>query len=63
MKLLEKFKRNESELKVPTALTNGITHGPGGTWAWVLIPARATDELNTSTIFRMTSDGARICGG
>ncbi len=58
MKLLEKFKRNESDLKVPAALTNGISHGPGGTWAWVLIPARATDELNTSTIFRMTSDGA-----
>jgi hypothetical protein len=58
MKLFEKFRRNQSDLKVPTAITDGITNGPGGTWAWVLIPPRATDELNTSTIFRMTDDGA-----
>lgn len=58
IKLFQQFRRNESPLKVPTALADGITTGPGGTWAWVLIPPRATDELNSSTIFRMTTEGS-----
>ena len=58
MKLISKFRRNESPLHLPTAMAEGITHGPGGTWGWVEIPARATDELNTQTIFRATSEGA-----
>ena len=58
IKLLQKFKRNTSPLQVPEALAEGVSHGPSGTWAWVLIPGRATDEQNTSTIFQMTADGA-----
>lgn len=58
IKLLQKFKRNTSPLHVPEALAEGVSHGPSGTWAWVLIPGRATDEQNTSTIFQMTADGA-----
>lgn len=58
VKLLQKFKRDTSPLRVPEALAEGVSHGPSGTWAWVLIPGRATDEQNTSTIFQMTADGA-----
>jgi len=58
VKLISKFRRNESPLHLPTAMAEGVTHGPGGTWGWVEIPARATDELNTQTIFRATSEGA-----
>ena len=58
IRLLEKFKRNQSRLKVPTAIADGVTHGEGGTWAWVMIPPRATDELNSATIFAMTDAGS-----
>ena len=56
--ILSRFRRDESPLKAPEAMADGITHGPGGLWAWVVIPGRSTDELNTRSIFRMTSEGA-----
>ena len=32
MKLLQKFRRDESPLRTPTAIGTGVTVGPGGVW-------------------------------
>lgn len=58
MKIFDKFRRDQSRLRLPTAIADGVVHGPGGTWAVVLIPARSTDNLNTTTILRMTTEGS-----
>ena len=54
MKLLQKFRRDESPLRTPTAIGTGVTVGPGGVWAWVEIPARSTDEEETDTLVGLT---------
>ena len=54
MKLLQKFKRDESPLRTPTAIGTGVTTGPGGVWAWVEIPPRSTDEEDADTLVGLT---------
>ena len=58
MKLLQKFKRDESPLRTPTAIGRGITTGPGGVWAWVEIPPRSTDEEDADTLVGLTHRAA-----
>ena len=54
MKLLQKFRRDESPLRTPTAIGTGVTVGPGGVWAWVEIPPRSTDEEDGDTLVGLT---------
>ena len=54
MKLLRKFRRDESPLQTPSAIAHGVTHGPGGVWAWVEIPPRSTDEQDEDTLVALT---------
>ena len=54
MKLLDKFRRDESPLHPPTALGHGLTVGDGGVWAWVEIPARSTDEEDSDSLIGLT---------
>ena len=42
--LVSRFRRDGGRLHPPTALADGVSHGPAGTWAWVVIPPRSTDE-------------------
>ena len=53
--LISRFRREGDPLQPPTAISDGVTHGPNGTWAWVVLPPRSTDERNTSTLVRMTA--------
>ena len=53
--LISRFRRHGDPLRPPTAISDGVTHGPNGTWAWVVLPPRSTDERNTSTLVRMTA--------
>lgn len=53
-----RLRRDESPLGTPGAIAEGITASPEAVWAWVVIPDRSTDELNTSTIEALTLDGA-----
>ncbi len=57
-KFLDRFRRDDGRLTPPTALAEGITSSPSAAWAWVVLPTRSTDELNTEHIFRLTADGA-----
>lgn len=54
--MISRFRRSGDPLRPPTALADGMSHGPDGTWAWVVLPARSTDEQNTTTLVRMTAD-------
>ena len=54
MKLLRKFRRDESPLRTPTAIGPGVSAGPGGVWAWVEIPPRSTDEEDADTLISLT---------
>ena len=54
--MISRFRRSGEPLRPPTALADGMSHGADGTWAWVVLPARSTDEQNTSTLVRMTAD-------
>jgi len=54
VKLLRKFRRDESPLQTPSAIAQGVTHGPGGVWAWVEIPPRSTDEQDEDTLVSLT---------
>jgi hypothetical protein len=56
--VISRFRRDPAPLRPPTALSDGITHGPDGTWAWVVLPSRSTDEVNTSTLVRMTAQAS-----
>ena len=53
--LISRFRREGDALQPPTALADGVSHGPNGTWAWVVLPPRSTDELNTTTLVRLTA--------
>ena len=53
--LISRFRREGDALRPPTALSEGVSHGPDGTWAWVVLPPRSTDERNTTTLVRMTA--------
>lgn len=54
--IVSRFRRVPDPLRPPTAFTDGVSHGPDGTWAWVVLPARSTDEQNTTTLVQMTAD-------
>ncbi len=54
--VVSRFRRGSDPLRPPTALGEGLSHGPDGTWAWVVLPARSTDEQNTSSLVRMTAE-------
>ena len=54
--IVSRFRRVPDPLRPPTAFADGVSHGPDGTWAWVVLPARSTDEQNTATLVRMTAD-------
>ncbi|HEY5151591.1 MAG TPA: ATP-binding protein [Mycobacterium sp.] len=58
MKLLRKFRRDESPLHTPSAIAHGITHGSGGVWAWVEIPPRSTDEQDGDTLEALTLEAS-----
>ena len=55
--MVAKFRRDGGKVQPPTAMADGVTHGPGGTWAWVLIPTRATDDLGSAALAQLTADG------
>ena len=54
--VVSRFRRIADPVRPPTALADGMSHGPDGTWAWVVLPPRSTDEQNTTTLVRMTAD-------
>lgn len=54
--ILSRFRRVPDPLRPPTALADGMSHGPDGTWAWVVLPPRSTDEQNTATLVQMTAE-------
>lgn len=56
--VVSRFRRNGDPVRPPTALADGMSHGPDGTWAWVVLPSRSTDEQNTATLVQMTADAA-----
>ena len=56
--LISRFRRDGDALRPPTALADGVSHGPNGTWAWVVLPPRSTDELNTTTLVGLTATAA-----
>lgn len=58
MKLLKKFRRDESPLRLPLVLGPGVSYGDGGVWAWVEIPPRSTDELDADTLIGLTRQAA-----
>lgn len=54
--IVSRFRRVPDPLRPPSAFTDGVSHGQDGTWAWVVLPARSTDEQNTATLVQMTAD-------
>ena len=57
-KLFDQSHRDDSALDTPKAIADGITASAQSVWAWVVLPTRSTDELNTEDIFALTSAGA-----
>ncbi|GAB4083277.1 hypothetical protein GCU67_20675 [Modestobacter muralis] len=57
-KLFSQSHRDDSALDTPKAIADGITASAQAVWAWVVLPTRSTDELNTDDIFALTSAGA-----
>lgn len=58
MKLLRKFRRDESPLHTPSAIGHGVTHGSGGVWAWVEIPPRCTDQQDEDAADGLTLEAS-----
>jgi len=54
--LVSRFRRDGGQLQPPTAMADGVCHGPAGTWAWVVIPPRSTDELPSGALAMATAD-------
>lgn len=54
----ERLRRDDGPLDPPLVISTGITVHRSAVWSWVTIPTRATDELNTATQFRLTTDVA-----
>lgn len=57
-KLLDRVRRDDGQLDVPAVIGEGITASPTAVWAWVVLPTRSTDEVNTDHLLRLTLDGA-----
>lgn len=57
-KLLDRIRRDDGALDVPSVIAEGMTASPEKVIAWVVLPTRSTDEVNTDTLFRLTMDGA-----
>ncbi|WP_188944631.1 ATP-binding protein [Nakamurella endophytica] len=49
-------------MATPTALAQGVSTGPGGTWAWAVIPPAATDELDSARLVAATAENAADLG-
>lgn len=61
MKLLDRLRRDDGALDPVRSMAPGITvHDSGAVWAWVTLPTRSTDDLNTADIFRLTAEGAGV---
>lgn len=58
MTLFRSARRDGGPLSTPTAIARGMTSGPGGVWAWCVLPTRSTDEVGTERLMSLTSTGA-----
>lgn len=57
-----RWRRDGGPVATPTALGRGMSSGPGGTWAWVVIPPAATDELDSNQLVSLTAEQASDLG-
>ena len=58
MSLFRSARRDGGPLSTPSALTRGLSTGPGGVWAWCTLPTRSTDELGAERLRSLTAEGA-----
>lgn len=54
----ERLTRDRTPLDPPKAIAPGISAHGSSVWAWVVIPDKATDELNNATQFELTTQAA-----
>ena len=57
-----RWRRDGGPVATPTTLGRGMSAGPGGTWAWVVIPPAATDELDSNRLVSLTAEQASDLG-
>lgn len=56
-KLLDRARRDDAPMDPPRAFADGITASTTAVWAWVVLPTRSTDEVNTDRLFQLTVAG------
>lgn len=56
----ERLDRDRSALDPPRAIATGISAHRGAVWAWVVVPDKATDELNLGAQFELTTQTASV---
>lgn len=56
MSILDKTRNwwNRHQVITPDAMSDGMAIGDGGTWGWVVIPPKATDEVGSGELARLT---------
>lgn len=58
MTLFRSARRDGGALSTPNAMAPGMTAGPGGVWAWCLLPTQSTDAIGTEELLNRTLTGA-----
>jgi hypothetical protein len=56
----ERLARDRSRLDPPLRVAPGISAHKSSVWAWVVVPDKATDELNLGTQFELTTQTASV---
>lgn len=56
--LLDTLHRDDGAPDIPAVIADGITASTSSVWAWVILPTRTTDEVNTDRLIQLTLEGS-----